>query len=210
MKPAHILLIALATTLAACGSGEPASSEVSDPQLLEAVREGAKPAAAKDCLLLLWSAQASPDIDFDRANDVARGGAISCATDTTPSEFRAAIDTLRAAAQNRDKARLLEAIGFPLLYIDESGQRRELGEDEIGSMFDEVFDPTVLDALQRLDLSQITVENEQGAYFELGSLWLVVDRQGGRPRLVTVNRQALLEAAQAAKNRTERGLGRPL
>ena len=74
----------------------------------------------------------------------------------------------------------------------------------------EVFDPTVLDALQRLDLSQITVENEQGAYFELGSLWLVVDRQGGRPRLVTVNRQALLEAAKAAKNRTERGLGRPL
>ncbi len=213
MRTPHPLALAftaaLAAALAACGSGEPASP-ADDPQLLEAVRSGAAPDPAQDCLLLLWSAQTAPDIDFDRANDRARGGAISCATGTTPSEFRAAIDTLRTAAQSRDEARLIDAIGFPLLYIDDAGRRRELGAQEIGAMFDEVFDPAVLDALVRLDLSQITVENRQGAYFELGSLWLVVDRQGGRPRLVTVNRQALMEAARAAKDRTQRGLGRRL
>ncbi|WP_279349997.1 hypothetical protein [Erythrobacter litoralis] len=181
-----------------------------DTTLLETLEKNAEPDPSDNCLLLLWSEQDAPDITFDRANDTARGGAISCATGTTPSQFRAAIETLREAARSGDKARLLEQVGIPLLYIDGEGARRELSQDEINTVFDEVFDQQMLMALRKLDLSDITVENRQGAYFQLGTLWLVVDKQGGRPRLVTVNRQALEEAARAAQREAQAGTGRAL
>ena len=52
--------------------------------------------------------------------------------------------------------------------------------------------------LERLDLSQMSVAKDQGGFFELGAVWLVVDREGGRPRLMTVNRRALGEARDTA------------
>ena len=85
-----------------------------------------------------------------------------------------------------------------------------MSEDQIDTLFDEVFDERMVAVLRDLDLSQMTVDKEQGAYFELGSLWLVVDDTGGKPRIVTVNRQALEEAAEAAKEQAERGQGKPL
>ena len=114
---------------------------------------------------------------------------------------------LREAAASGEKTRLLKEIGIPMLYIDSRGERRELSQAQIDNLFDEIFDERMLDVLRRLDLSDITVENQQGAYFELGSLWLVVEQQGGRPRLVTVNRQALDEAAETAQRKAQTGEG---
>ena len=204
--------IGLATAIAAC-SPAPADILVPEDQsepLVQVIEEEARTDPAENCLLLVWSEQEDPDVEFDRANDAVNGGAISCATGTSPSQFEAAIETLREAAQSGDKARLLEQVGLPLLYIDADGERRELSEDQIDTLFDEVFDERMVAVLRDLDLSQMTVDKEQGAYFELGSLWLVVDDTGGKPRIVTVNRQALEEAAEAAKEQAERGQGKPL
>jgi hypothetical protein len=158
---------------------------------------------------MVWSEEVEPDIEFDRANDVVKGGAISCTTGASPSRFEAAIGALREAARSGNKARILEQLGVPLLYIDEKGERQDLAEEQVEALFDDIFDARMLDMLQRLDLSQMTVEKDQGAFFELGTLWLVVD-ESGRPQVVTVNRQALVEAAEAARDQSDRGQGRPI
>ncbi len=158
-------------------------------------------AEADDCLLVVWETQEQRDIAFDRAHDQARGGAISCATGTSPSQFEAVISSVREAANSGNKARMLREVNIPLVYIDSSGTRRALDNpDMIDAVFDEVFDGATIKMLQRIDLAQMTVVPEQnGGFFDLGSLWLVVDRLGARPRIVTVNRQAIREAAEAAR-----------
>lgn len=166
---------------------------------------------AEDCLLLVWSSQTDRRAAFDRDHDLVDGGAISCATGTSASQFDAAIAALREAARSGNKAHLLEQVGMPLLFIDAEGNRREIEDrDEVEAVFDEVFDPAMLALLQRLDLSQMSVAKDQGGYFELGALWLVVDRGGGRPRLMTVNRQALDEALEAAREQAGRNQGEPV
>lgn len=172
--------------------------------------EAAEP-QADDCLLLVWSNQKERNARFDRDHDFVDGGAISCATGTSASQFDAAIQTLREAAKSGNKARLLEQLGLPLLYIDAQGERREIEDRaEVEAVFDEIFDPSMLALLQRLDLSRMSVAKDQGGYFELGALWLVVDQGGGRPRLMTVNRQALDEALEAARDQAERNQGDPV
>ncbi|MAM40039.1 MAG: hypothetical protein CL949_16430 [Erythrobacter sp.] len=174
--------------------------------LLTTVEANASADPAESCLLMAWSEQEDTDIEFDRANDTVKGGAISCATGATPSQFEAAIAALRDAAKSGNKARILDQLGIPLLYISQDGERQKLSREQIDALFDDVFDARMLDLLQRLDLSKMTVEKDQGAFFELGSLWLVVD-ESGHPRVMTVNRQALDEAAVAARDQAERGQG---
>ena len=70
-----------------------------------------------------------------------------------------------------------------------------------------MFDDNVLALLRNLDLDALTVVPDEGAFVQLGSVWLVVDRKGGRPRIVTVNKQALGEAAAAARRQAEAGGG---
>ncbi|MFW2348793.1 hypothetical protein [Qipengyuania sp.] len=164
-----------------------------------------------DCLLLVWSDQKERNARFDRDHDFVDGGAISCATGTSASQFDTAIHALREAAKSGNKARLLEQLGLPLLYIDAQGERREIEDRaEVEAVFDEIFDPSMLALLQRLDLSRMSVAKDQGGYFELGAVWLVVDQGGGRPRLMTVNRQALDEALEAARDQAERNQGDPV
>lgn len=196
--------------LSACSpiDGDATAEEPSEERLLETIDEQAR-GAADSCLLMVWSEEVEPDIEFDRANDVVKGGAISCTTGASPSRFEAAIGALREAARSGNKARILEQLGVPLLYIDEKGERQDLAEEQVEALFDDIFDARMLDMLQRLDLSQMTVEKDQGAFFELGTLWLVVD-ESGRPQVVTVNRQALVEAAEAARDQSDRGQGRPI
>ena len=197
---------ALALPAVSLGACSPAAEDPAEEQLLRTVEAAASPDPADNCLLMAWSGKEETDVAFDRAHDAVNGGAISCATGTTPSEFQAAIDALQQAAQSGDRARLLEQVGIPLLYIDEEGERHELSEEQIDVLFDDIFDARMLDLLQRLDLSQMTVEKDQGAFFELGSLWLVVD-ETGTPKVMTVNSQALDEAASAAAAQAERGQG---
>ena len=212
------VLFATATLLMTAGcsaveekteAAEQGSRDQQQSVLLDTVKAEGDPSTSDDCLLMVWSEQDDPDVEFDRANDAVQGGAISCATGTTPSRFQAAIESLREAASSGNKSRLLERVGIPLLYITESGERRELTEKEVDDLFDEVFDARMLDTLRQLDLSQMTVEPDQGAFFELGTIWLVVD-ETGEPRMMTVNRQALSEAAETARDQAVRGEGDPL
>ena len=212
MNDRTVFLTLMACCLAAgCSPADEADVSPSPDrrELLDTIAASASGDPAENCLLMVWSGQDESDVEFDRANDTVEGGAITCATGTTPSQFEAAIAALREAADSGDKARVLEQVGIPLLYIDSQGKRRELGEEQVDELFDEIFDDRVLAMLQRLDLSKMTVEKDRGAFFELGSLWLVVD-DTGRPRVMTVNRQALEEAAIAAKEQAERGQGKAI
>ena len=209
MKSLPLALLPLALLLA-CSPAEVAEGEAQQSPQLPAPEVGESPDPGENCLLLVWSEQDAPDVEFDRSHDTVKGGAISCATGTSASQFEAAIAALRDAARSGDKERLLREVGIPLLYIDAKGDRREPAGDEIDTLFDEVFDARMIALLQNLDLSQMTVEKDQGAFFELGSLWLVVDATGGRPRVVTVNRQALGEAAEAARRQADKGRGQIL
>ena len=184
--------------LSSCDNREGIASGSGDAAIVDALPD-ANVAAAQDCLLVIWDEQEAPNRDFDRANDNVEGGAISCATGTSASEFEAALETIRAAAAANDRAALVRELGIPLLYIDSAGERRDVLEDElVEAGFDEIFSPEMLALMQELELADMTVVPDQGAFFELGSIWLVADAPGGRPRLVTVNRQALDEAARAA------------
>ena len=201
------LLLAV-TTAWACvpdGDGNDGNTEKS----ADIVAKGE--AASGDCLLLVWSSQKERNPQFDRDHDFVEGGAISCATGTSASQFDVAISTLRDAARSGDKARLLCEVGLPLLYIDGDGKRREIKDrTEVEAVFDEIFDPAMIEVLQKIDLSRMSVAKDQGGFFELGAIWLVVDRDGGRPRLMTVNRQALDEALDTARERADRNQGEPV
>lgn len=161
--------------------------------------------------MLVWQQQDQPNEQFDRDHDRADGGAISCATGTSASQFEAALAAIRKAAATGDKASLLAELGIPLLYIDAAGNRHELRQDELADdLFDEVFSPEVLALLRQVRLEDLTVIPDEGAFVKLGAIWLVVDSLGGRPRIITVNRQALGEAAAAAQRAAEQGKGSPV
>lgn len=209
-KASATLALIATGALAAC-SAAPEAATPETPQAGDAADIGGDAALASspdNCLLLVWQEQELRDEQFDLANDRADGGAISCATGTSASQFAHAFSAIRSAAQARDKAAILSEIGLPLLYIDGAGKRRELTDpDDVDAAFDEVFDDNVLALLREVDLDALTVVPEEGAFVELGSVWLVVARDGGRPRIVTVNKQALGEAADAVRAEAEAGGG---
>ena len=203
LSPRIVALAALVLSVAACDGSPPPPAPPEEGLLATAD-------PVEDCLVLVWQQQAQRDEPFDRENDLADGGAISCATGTSASQFEAALAAIRTAAASGDRAGLLAELGIPLLYIDGDGNRRELQQDDLAdTLFDEVFSPEVLALLRRVRLEDLTVVPDQGAFVELGSVWLVVDSLGGRPRIVTVNRQALGEAAAAAQRAAQEGQGRP-
>ena len=161
--------------------------------------------APQDCLFLVWESHSDSDREFDMAHDNVTGGAISCATGTSPSAYQATLDAIREAASSGDRLAIVEETDIPLLYIDDAGSRLDMSdEQEISQRFDEIFTPDMLAVMQDLKLEDMTVVPDQGGYFALGAIWLVAREEGGRPRLVTVNRQAFREAQAAmADVRTE-------
>ena len=203
--PANPLLAAALVGLAGCSAApEPAARETE----VAASEEAGLTRTPENCLLLVWQDQEARNERFDVENDVADGGAISCATGTSASQFDSALRAIRAAARSEDKAAILNEVGLPLLYIDDEGNRRELTDpDDVDATFSEVFDADVLALLRDVDLDALTVVPDQGAFVKLGSVWLVVDRGGGRPRIVTVNKQALGEAADAVREQAQAGGG---
>src|SRR5690606_30172252 len=76
--------LAAALLVAGCGNDRP-----SEPTAPPAA------AASGECLVLVWQKQQAPNEAFDRAHDMAEGGAISCATGTTASQFEAALAAIR-------------------------------------------------------------------------------------------------------------------
>jgi hypothetical protein len=145
----------------------------------------------------VWAAQEAPDEAFDAAHDAADGGAISCATGTTPRRFEETVQSLRQAAASGAREALIGHVGPELLFIDGTGKPRELaGRAAIEAAYDEVFAPEMLALMRELELSEMTVA-EGGGFFALGALWLVPGEPGGRPLIKTINRQALSEAVAA-------------
>ena len=206
--PVRLLPVACAGALVAC-SPSAGDTEGADPPPAQPATELAQ--KPDNCLLVVWQDQPARDERFDLANDSADGGAISCATGTSASQFASAFAAIRSAARSEDKAAILDEVGLPLMYIDTEGERRELTDPgDVDAAFAEVFDEDVLALLRDIDLDALTVVPDQGAFVQLGSVWLVVDRNGGRPRIVTVNRQALGEAAAAAREEAQGGGGQEI
>ena len=200
--PARFALAASIAVLAACTPSQDETPAAPDPDNDVLTQ---KP---DNCLLVVWQKQDRRNEQFDLAHDSADGGAISCATGTSASQFADALSAIRTAARSEDRAAILQEVGLPLLYIDAEGNRRELTDpDDVDGTFTEVFDDEVLALLRDVDLDALTVVPDEGAFVELGSVWLVVDQDGGRPRIVTVNKQALGEAAAAVRAEAEAGGG---
>ena len=201
---AAFLSLMPATMLGACNPPTDPVADQPDVMVAQAVpkpvassliAQGEAERAKDNCLLVVWQTQDEPDTAFDEANDATDGGAISCATGTSASEFERTIGAVRKAALAQDRDAMLAQVGVPLLYIDANGERREITQDDLaGDLFADVFDEQVLAALERLDLKRMTVAQDQGGFFDLGALWLVVKEPGGTPRIATINRQALAEA----------------
>ncbi len=198
--PARIVAaLAGLVVLLGCSAEEPIPLDTSGELDIPAQAGSAAVEAERDCLLVVWEQQAAPNPNFDRANDPVEGGLISCATGTSASQYEAALTALRNAASGNDRTALLRELNVPLLYIDANGDRRELADTDLAAdEFEEVFSPEMLALMRELDLNEMTVVPDQGGFFELGAIWLSPGEPGGRPRLVTINRQALAEAAAKA------------
>lgn len=188
-------VLAATLALAACGPPTPQRSEPAAGRLTSHDDESA------DCLATVWRAQAAPDKEYDRAHDHADGGAISCATGTSASQFAAVLAAIRRAAAKEDRAALIAEVGLPLLYIDGEGHKRELDRDALAARSGEVFSAPVLRLLAGLQVKDLAVVPQQGAFADLGAVWLLTGRTGGRPRIVTIDHQALQEAAAAKRRR---------
>ncbi|WP_343343546.1 hypothetical protein WJT74_08125 [Sphingomicrobium sp. XHP0239] len=209
---------ALGILLSGCDGTEP-TRESDAERAIELAQgpegERARPGgeAATDCLEDIWAVREQADDyggqserDFDRANDAAEGGAISCATATSATQFVRTIEALRDSASNRDRAAVLERAGIPLLFINSAGEREEIRDRaSLEAAFDRIFTDRTLDRMQNLELEDLTVVPDKGAFFDLGAIWLVVPETGAEPKLVTLNDQASAEmeaiaAAETAKN----------
>lgn len=189
--------------LSACGNGaspEDATAEQGSAEeetvALDELPAPQREAALENCLERLWDEEAPVEQrSFDVENDRIGGVSLSCAMSTTATQLRQALVALKQAAEAEDRAAILDYVGIPFLYIEEDGEARQLTEqDEINERLDEVFDEDTMAMLRRIEPSEITVIPDQGAFLELGALWLVAPEAGGPPRIVTINHQALDEA----------------
>ncbi|MCJ8190574.1 hypothetical protein [Sphingomicrobium aestuariivivum] len=209
---AEWLCIAALLSLGACQEAESPAMQALDEAQVDGEKVAPGSSAAEDCLLFIWEArEAAGDFGgddertYDRDHDEAEGGAISCATATSASQFEKTLKALRDAATSGDRAATLAEAGIPLLFITEDGTTRELTEAKaLEEAFEEVFTERTLERMRSLALEEMTVIPDKGAFFDLGALWLVVPETGARPKLVTVNSQAAAEAAAiAAKAKAE-------
>ena len=194
-------------SLAGCGAQdeERRPTQAIEEASADGSRETAGSDAAEDCLLAIWETRegaedygGESERAFDRDHDSAAGGAISCATSTSASQFEKTLEALRSGATNGDRAQLLAEAGIPLLFIDKEGKATQIEDvKSLESAFDQVFTTETIDKLRAIALEDMTVVPEKGGFFDLGAIWLVVPEKGGRPQLVTVNDQAAAEAAVA-------------
>ena len=192
----RLVFVCLASTaLAACGPGLEETAESFDMRDLR----NTQLTVSGDCLETVWSHEATPDRRFDRANDAVEGGSLSCATGASPRQFAAVLAEMRTASESSDRSTLLAMVNEPLLFIGQDGSRRELAtRAQIEGEQDAVLTPELLEAMAAMSIDRVTVVPDQGAFFDLGAVWLASRREGSPPVIVTVNLQALEEARSAA------------
>ena len=181
-------------------AGMTAGSDNAQNAQRRAVRETSSAApgrsgGATSCLLLVWDAAPSPDVQFDRANDAVEGGTISCGVGTSPSQLNQALEKMNKAAAADDRAALAQMLAPKLTFIDREGNRTSYADgSRVEEDLDAIFAPDVLSVLAKAELSQVTVVPDQGAFLALGGIWLATGETGGVPQIRTINRQALVEA----------------
>lgn len=203
---AKCLILGSALALAACGKPSNSDEAIRAQQGPDGKVAAAGSEEAGDCLIAIWEAReksgnfgGDAERQFDRDHDKAEGGAISCATGSSATQFEATLKALRDSATNSDRAALLAESGIPLLFINSAGETQELKDAlSLEAAFDDVFTEKTIEKLRNIALEKMTVVPNKGGFFDLGALWLVVPETGGRPRLVTVNDQAAAEAAEVA------------
>lgn len=206
IRAADLLAVTVLIALGACDRSSPAEEAIEEAQGPEGAEALAGSELAEDCLLVIWQERAKTgdfggetERQYDRDHDSAEGGAISCATGSSASQFEKTLVALRDSAGNANRAALLAEAGIPLLFINGDGEVQELSSPEaLEAAFDEIFTDATLERLRSLALEDMTVVPNKGGFFDLGSLWLVVPEVGARPKLVTVNDQAAAEVAALA------------
>ena len=204
VSPTPVLALAALLSLFACGEpdGVPeAEGPVVTPEDLPA---DVQDQALASCLDRLWEDDADDAVRiYDRQNDIIDGVSISCTMSTTATKLFDAMKAIRDAAQHRDRAAMLQAIGLPLLYIDDEGNAHQLKDQAaIEAAFEEVFTPGLIEVLTNLDPQDIKIRPDQGIFVELGTLWLVVPEGETQPRIVTIDLQALEESSQVREAAT--------
>ena len=188
------LVCVMGAALSACG---PAMEETAESFDMRDLRN-TQLTVSGDCLEEVWSREAAPDRRFDRTHDAVEGGSLSCAIGASPKQFDTVLVKLRDAAGRGDRKAVLALVNEPLLFIDAKGARRELAtRRDIERQQAVVLTPELLDGLKLVAIDQVTVVPDQGAFFDLGAVWMASRREGAPPVIVTVNLQAL-EEAQAA------------
>ena len=103
--PASIMLGVGIAALSACSPAQPQSDERAAARVPQppSPLETAPTPASDNCLLVVWQDQKTRDEQFDLAHDSATGGAISCATGTSASQFANAFTAIRSAARAQDR-----------------------------------------------------------------------------------------------------------
>lgn len=156
--------------------------------------------AVEDCLEDIWPTQPERDETFDRDHDQLNGQSISCDTGTTAGRFAATLDDIRDAASAKDADLILAQFDGRVLYIDEAGERVTLADETSrADIRDAMFDAEMLVLLSQIDLSKLELLPGEGAYYEFGTIWFASQQRGGYPRIITINRQAMREAAQSRR-----------
>ncbi|MGB7405496.1 MAG: hypothetical protein WA906_07400 [Pacificimonas sp.] len=185
--------------LAACGDGSSTANGLATGDVIADDFADVETISVEDCLPALWKQRPSRNEAYDRANDKQRGGSLSCGLSTTASEFRDVLADLRLAADTGDRERLLSHVGVPMTYVDRDGHLRELASmADVEAIYEEIFTPDILAELSKIRLEDASVVPNEGIFFELGAVWLVVPEGESGPQLVTVNQQAAEEAAALA------------
>ena len=181
----------MGAAMSACG---PAMEETAESFDMRDLRN-TQLTVSGNCLEEVWSHETAPDRRFDRAHDAVEGGSLSCAIGASPKQFDTVLVNLRDAAGRGDREALLTMVHEPLLFIDAKGARRELAtRRDVEREQAAVLTPELLKGLKLVAIDKVTVVPDQGAFFDLGAMWMASRREGAPPVIVTVNLQALQEA----------------
>ena len=204
VSPTPFLALAALLSLSACGEADGVPEAEGPVVIPEDLPADVQDQALASCLDRLWEDDADDAVRiYDRQNDIIDGVSISCTMSTTATKLFDVMKAIRDAAQSRDRAVMLQAIGLPLLYIDAEGNPHQMKDQAaIEAAFDKVFTPGLIEVLTNLDPQDIKVRPDQGIFVELGALWLVVPEGETQPRIVTIDLQALEEGKQVREAAT--------
>lgn len=148
----------------------------------------------RNCLNLVWSHQRSPSKVLDRKYDGSGDNAFSCATLTSATAFEKTLRRIRIAALRGNRLQLLALSRFPLTYVDLAGRRSSLSISEAAHKIGQVFPSKLMERLKKINLRQMEVVSNKGAFFDHGTLWLSPSEVGGNPAIITIDLRAFEEA----------------